>query len=842
MSATTQELENDIVQMEDRLANVKVVAEVEREAWRRTSRTGKDGTKWKGAAAPRKNENESMSSTATTVNNALSDDTDEGVTIMPGYWDVLELARYLQDKQLGSFAQVIVNEQITGKVLLETPAPKLRKLFETSANDSNWKDFQSEYVKLKKHQRRLEKACATNRSQPGSSRSVASSHEAHDRQPPASAVSSAGAALVFPLISPRASATQAQQNTAKPPTSSKPSFPLRKPASSNNIPLATCWNCKARFFRPHIKRPPTRASATDTNQPVSSSMRASLLARAYCSQTCQESIESNDIRISPSLSARVKVTCNSAIEDNTKPRRPSRVVTGRALASASDQPGPELLATSDGIMASRLGGSLEGTESSCPPPEAKRLRKFNTFTRRSSRPDVSLSDSTNFDFLHVSAPRREPVIQTSTSPRQKCAEGHPPVATFYGYRSVPRSVDARAPDSFSLCPSVTSLAVNAHRPSDNQSCLPTAKPFPPALTLNSSNFHAAPNQCKVYQQAKYKLDPEMFQAHQDTFSTCFGAVPLNNRSQNLTSGPRVVDFGRGNLLRLQEFLTVRGLHRLSLTSHAWCDLITTPSSYSDALWGVHALRMWRPTEGSDDFLLDIGVLKKPERPRRMLQILTRQVSRVTVENMKILLNPESWQLATVMSPPGSKTIQSLQNAVGGKRDLPATYDEGGLSPRRQRTAELFEQIIVIYNRAGEIVAVCARQLIRPVDPMTMLTDILHGLRSGELCRVHCRRLRLFSQTNRLPFEQWTLLPHCSRIVVEFFWSDGEADAAVCSPPSLPVWHQKILSKLQHGLQQRLLGKDSVNGVIKLAHDQNASTAVLFLLEKFLSRCQFTAKG
>eukprot|EP00644_Phytophthora_capsici_P009429 jgi/Phyca11/505458/fgenesh2_kg.PHYCAscaffold_13_\ len=54
---------------------------------------------------------------------------------------------------------------------------------------------------------------------------------------------------------------------------------------------------------------------------------------------------------------------------------------------------------------------------------------------------------------------------------------------------------------------------------------------------------------------------------------------------------------------------------------------------------------------------------------------------------------------------------------------------------------------------------------------------------------------------------------------------------------LPVWHQKILNKLQHGLQRRLLGKDSVNYVIKTAHDQNASHAVLLLLEKFLTRCQ-----
>ncbi|KAG2764107.1 hypothetical protein PC129_g15363 [Phytophthora cactorum] len=840
MSATTQELENDIAQMEDRLANVKVVAEVEREAWRRSSRTCKNGTKWKGAAAPRNKENVSSSSTTTSVNNPSSDDMDEGVTIMPGYWDSLELAQYLQDKQLGSYAQVIVNEQITGRALLETPAPKLRKLFEdveTAASDLNWKAFQTEYVKLKKHQRRLEKACATNRSQPGSSRSVDSSLEANDRQPsPSGAMSSAGAALVFPLISPRIPASQAQQNIAKPPTASKPTFPLRKPASSNNIPLATCWNCKARFFRPHIKKPSTREFNTESSQPVSSSMRASLVARAYCSQTCQESIESNDIRISPSLSARVKVTFST--EDKTKPRRSSRVVTGRALSSVSDQPGPELLSRSDSITASRLGGSTDGSGSSCPPPKAKRLRKFNTFTRRSSRPEAPLrvDDPNNFDFLQVAAPRREPAAQTSTLPRQYYGEEHP---TFYGYRSVTRSVDVNATDSFTLCPSVTSLAINAHRPSDIQSWSSNGKPVPPALVLNNStSLQAALKQCKEYQQSKYKLDPDLFQAHQETFSSCFGAMPLNNRSHALADG---AGYGRGNLLRLQEFLTVRGLHRLSLTSHAWYDLITMASAYSDALWGVHVLRMWRPTGEDEDFLHDIGVLKKHERPRRMLQILTRQVSRVMVENMKILLNPESWQLATVMSPKEGEGIRSLHKVMGSKRDPSVTYDEGELSPRRQRTAELYEQITAIYTRAGEIVAVCARQLIRPVDPMALLTDILHGLKSGELSLVHCRRLRLFSQTNRLPFDQWTLLPHCSRAVVEFYWSDRETEAAVLPPLVLPVWHQKILNKLQHGLQQRLLGKDSVNCVIKVAHDQNASAAVLVSLEKFLTRCHTLAE-
>ncbi|EGZ11271.1 hypothetical protein PHYSODRAFT_355348 [Phytophthora sojae] len=833
MSATAQELENEIAQMEDRLANVKVVVEVEKEAWRRSSRTGKRGTKWKGAAPPRNKDKDSAPPSTASANNTGSDDFDEAVTIMPEYWDALELAQYLKSKQLGSYAQVVVYEQITGKVLLDTPAPKLRKLFEdvdTSADDPSWKAFQNECVKLKKHQRRLEKAVATSRSMPDSARSLDASAEASDRRPfPSAVMSSAGAALVFPLISPRVPGPQ----SAKPPTGSNPPFQLRKPTSSNSIPMATCWNCKTRFFRPHVKRPAGGPASVDPTQPVvSSSMRASLVARAYCSKACQESIESSDIRISPSLSARVQVTFGSTTaptEEKTKRTRPSRVATGLASMSSltSDQPDPDPLSRGDGITTNRLGANANGDGSSVPPPRSKRLRKFKTFARRSSRPDASLDDPNNFDFLHVAAPRRETTAVSSASPRQEYAER---ANMVHGGR---QAFDgANASGTFTMCPSATSLAINSYRTTGTSGDRsPNAKPVPPELMLSNSAQQAGLKQSKVYQQSRYKLDPDLFQTREETFSSCFGALPPSNRSYRL-GGSRVVDYGRGNLLRLQEFLTVRALHRLSLTSRAWFELITVPSTFSDALWGVHVLRIWRPSEDDEEFLHDIGVLKKPERPRRMLQILTRQVSRVMVENMKVLLNPESWQLATVMTPQEGEGIRSLGKMVPRKRDRPVEL----VHQHRHPPPELYEQVTAIYTRAGEIVAVCARQLIRPVDPMALLTDILQGLKSGELSRVQCRRLRLFSQTNRLPFDQWGLLSHCSRSVVEFFWSGSSSETAVTPPLVLPVWHQKIFSKLQLALQQRLLGKDSINYVIKVAHDQSASAPVLLSLEKFLTRC------
>ncbi|RLN74863.1 hypothetical protein BBJ28_00020782, partial [Nothophytophthora sp. Chile5] len=238
MATTTQELESDISQMEDRLASVKVAVEEEREAWRRSTRTGKRGTKWKGAASRRTN-NERLASPHTENDFGLSD-VDGNFSVMPTYWDALELAQYLQTRQLTSYAQVVVYGQITGKALLDTPTSKLRKFFADvapTASDPSWKAFLGEVSRLHKQQRRLEAVAANNNdeilSQPCS---LDSARGKNDHRPSPSAVmSAAGAALVFPLISPRLPAvsssgtsTQQQQNNAK----LRPVLPLRKPANA----------------------------------------------------------------------------------------------------------------------------------------------------------------------------------------------------------------------------------------------------------------------------------------------------------------------------------------------------------------------------------------------------------------------------------------------------------------------------------------------------------------------------------------------------------------------------------------------------------------------------------
>ncbi|CEG46140.1 uncharacterized protein PHALS_02560 [Plasmopara halstedii] len=60
MLATTKKLEQDIKQLEDRLAIVKATLDRERRAWQQSSQLGPSGTKWKGAAQLQDNKNERM--------------------------------------------------------------------------------------------------------------------------------------------------------------------------------------------------------------------------------------------------------------------------------------------------------------------------------------------------------------------------------------------------------------------------------------------------------------------------------------------------------------------------------------------------------------------------------------------------------------------------------------------------------------------------------------------------------------------------------------------------------------------------------------------------------------
>lgn len=354
------------------------------------------------------------------------------------------------------------------------------------------------------------------------------------------------------------------------------------------------------------------------------------------------------------------------------------------------------------------------------------------------------------------------------------------------------------------------------------------------LVLTNASDALVTRQSRVYQQSVYKLDPELYQANGVSFATCFFDSTTSTAAPTTSAANDTMR--RRNLVRLQEYLSVQSLHHLSLTSRSWFDALVHQPGVADALWGVHLLRIWRRTDADDDaFLHDIGVLSaKPERPRQMLRKLTHHVGRVVLENMKALLQPESWQLAAPMAAPPHVTLQTALRSVRARaRSHSGSTAVLSASPGKPQLVppDLYEQIAIVCNRKGEVVAVRAQELIRPVGTDAMLTDILHGVRTGALCTIECRRLRLFSSANRLPFDQWHELAHC-RTVFDFFWrADADAETALAR-----VWHQKVLERLQRAMQQRLLAKDSVQQVLKAMHERNGSQQVLLALEQFLIAC------
>lgn len=765
----SKSLERDIADMEDRLASVKVRVEAERVAWKRSYRTGKSGTKWKSAASklapPLAAETPALRTESSSVS-AVS----ETSMALPSDWDALELAQYLQAKQLRGFAQVVIYEQITGQVLLDTAPGKMRQLFQdvvASASDPNWKAFLQATAELSKQQKRMEKALPPR----SESRSIGAGQECVSLSSPR------GAPTLFPQISPRvpslksiglrASTSETLDSRASEKTSQpKATMPQRKPAASSHSQLATCWNCGARFPRSQ-----------------SSVRLQSKATRTFCSAECERVLESADMSISASVSASVQV---------------SSTTTRDVVATVHSDVPTKLRAFQTTRQKSKSGGGGSMTSSLRQPPAPVEGLVDLLQVAHKRGP---------FEEVPPQPPRPQPSEASGGSGSGK----HPTGGTVLRKR-------IKAAASISAMRGVLPATI-------------------PALVLTSTS--EASRHCKVVQQSIYKLDPELFQTTIVGLATCF----LDRAS----SGSAVVT--RQNLMRLQEFVSVKALYRLSLASRLWFGAVHH-SSLTDPLWGFHLLRKWKRSDDDDVFLHDIGALTKPERPREMLKRLTRRVGRLVLENMKALLSPENWLLA---APMRSHPTLMLQSVLRASRQRPTVRSLPSSSPPTPDSldATIFEHIALVFNRKGEVVAVRAQELIRPLAEDAAITDVLVGMRTGTLFSVECRRLRLFSAANRLPLERWSELSHC-RVVFDFFWSTSSSlSSAFGSEPvaltqaagrftvesPLPrVWHQTILERMQKVMQLRLLGKDSVQQVLKAVQEHNGPPQALVALEKFLTAC------
>lgn len=785
-SSKSLDLEQDIAEMEDRLASVKVRVEAERVAWKKSYRTGKSGTKWKGAARGSTGAATQPPGAAGLPGSSSARDSTGGDpdanAIMPSYWDALELAQHLQALQLTAFAQVVIYEQITGRVLLDTAPGKMRQLFRDVLSDPNWKAFLQATARLHTQQKEMERASASfaDRSEPSSKAKKAGLDHASPASP-------RGAPTFFPQISPRvpgltstglrASTSDADDSESE-KRRAKAAMPLRKPPTSGQQ-LATCWNCGSRFPR----------SQGSVRGELKASTKA-LSTRTFCSKECQNAIESADMSVSTSVSASLQV--NTTARDATRETLASPPHCGTPI---------KLRAVHKAAQKSKLEGS-------------------------SSLLQAKTSADGLSDLLQV-AHKRGPLDEV---PRP--APPPPHSSSSVG------AVGGGKPNGAVIRKRIKASGGSGSSISSTRGVLPANIP-PLVLTATGE----ASRHCKVYQQSVYKLDPELYQANGVSLAACFynGAV---------ASGASAT---RKNLMRLQEYMSVKALYRLSLTSRAWFEAVHQ-SALADPLWGFHLLRIWKRSEEDELFLHEIGALSKPERPRQMMMKLTRRVGRVVLENMKTLLSAENWHLAAPMKSHPTLTLQSVLRGAS-KLTTPSAADAGGPSSPSKLdlsliSADMFEQIALVLNRKGEVVAVRAQELIRPIVEDQTLTDILLGMRTGALFTVECRRLRLFSTANRLPFEQWHVLPQC-RVVFDFFWSSTSSSAsnqasspldrgaAVCGTVESPiphVWHQKIMERMQKAMQQRMLGKESVQQILRSVQERNGPPQVLVALEKFLTAC------
>lgn len=740
MSRTSKQLEDEITAMENRLAAAKVTVEVEQEAWTKVAHKGKLGTKWKGAA-PAKRPTPLVGGTSRSeVENEHGE-----MVLEPMCWDALELAQHFQGKQLSVFAKVVVSEQITGKLLLETAPSKLRALFKDQVpggakNDPSWKAFLKNCSELHQLQEKVDgnnaetNVCTaeTNANTDKSSKPTkATLFPVISPRMPALTASALGSKTKSPMISAHIGGADAPERLKTPGRLHASSMFRKTKTSSSSQPLATCWNCGARF--------PRSNGVSKSQSTVIESMLAPTL-RLFCSKACQAAIESSDMRVSASVSL------------------------------APSQP-------------------LVTDHPSQPPPKPPGSLATVVKSPRHRGPNPAPTEA--FDFLHVAhrgpaAPPSTTHRQPSTRKRLACAP--PPSSSVSG--------------GGELSPVASITCVRA---------LPeTAMPSLLGHTVESS-------QSRVFQQSKYKLDPELFHANGVSWITCFDAtvpaspVPGQRSAHTLT-----------NLDTLVQFLSVKAVHHLSVTCHKWFVLIHLHPLSGERVWNVLLRRMWLFSATLDDVrhLQDIVGKNMNKKTRRAMMKLTRQLQKTVLDCMKILLQTDNWQLAEVCH----NDVDYLPLSVSRSGIV---HDVG--DPSVDRGNDLYEFITVICNQNGEIVAVQARELMRPIDENGSTLAILQGIKTGTLSTVLCRRLRAFALTNRLPFSEWYLLPDVF-VVLEFcdmFPGNG-------SPP-LSVWQSRVLERLQTQLTKRLLGKESVQQVMRRMTEQAAPQEAIDAFEHFLAR-------
>ncbi|KAJ0410841.1 hypothetical protein ATCC90586_007877 [Pythium insidiosum] len=747
MSRSAQELEQEIAQMEDRLAQAKAIAEHEKVAWKKVARKGKHGAKWKGAAPT---DNSSSSNNASAQRPSLSAPIASEVPGEPSLWDPLELAQYLQTQKLTTFAQIVIHEQITGKLLMDTAPGKLKQLFGAMGPTprDTWPSFLHVCSELHKTQKAMTTATHKRRSDDAVDAEGKTGKPQQAEKP----------APLFPAISPRGLAIGERRDTGEDssgmrrPTRQTPSVPAHRKLVSQSQVTATCWNCGLRF--PRTAAPKGGGSNSSSVRPL----------RVFCSKSCQETIEQSDMSVSASCSMSVRI-------------HPEGSSGSGAVASDSlERPSPR----------HSTGRSQRAPHQPLKPP-----------------PPLS---SAQFDFLHVA--RQGP--SADEMPR-------PPA-----YRVASTSSVKRGLHTLPLGACMASITSIRKLPDDAlHSAMRSTQPSAPSNSGKSPPPGRPPKVVSLY-----RLDPELL-GRRGSFAECFDvSIPESPTQQRR----RIVETRASNLLLLTEYLSLRGLHRLSLTSKRWFETLTQNAVIADAAWG------WQLRSRFPEHTPDASDRRRPERPRRALRQLVRQLQRVVLENLKALCQADNWLLATVCPRTGVEP-QFISDRRRGRteprREIVVDQDTG----REDPLDDLYESISVVLNAQAEIVAVRAQDLVRPVDESGSVVEILQGLRDGgALVAVDCRRLRLFSATNRLPFDEWFLLPHVAS-AFDVYRSPQPGGVGVGVGVGLSPWQRRVLQRLEMQVESRLMSKDSVLQVMKVVQERNAPQRAVQALEKFLVQHQ-----
>ncbi|GLE06112.1 hypothetical protein PINS_up015323 [Pythium insidiosum] len=788
MSRSSQQLEQEIAQMEDRLAQAKAVAELEKVAWKKVARKGKHGAKWKGAA-PAPIDSSNNSSAPRFVSAAASETTED-----PTLWDPLELAQHLQSHKLTAFAQIVIHEQITGKLLLDTAPGKLKQLFGALAPTPRdaWASFLQVCSELHKTQKATTAKRRSEDTSVAESKTVKAAPSTATEKPPP----------LFPAISPRGLAVgERKSNTTsddlpgvRRAARQAPAMPAARKLVSQSQLTATCWNCGLRFPRPTAMKG-GGGGIGNSNSNGSSNGLNTRPVRVFCSASCQEAIERSDMSVSASLSMAVRL-----------------------------QP--------DG------GTSFSGSDSVERPSPRNTTVKSQRVPHQPLKPPPPLPSS-QFDFLHVA--RQGP--SADEMPR-------PPVHRAASNSSVKRSL-------LSLQPGASVASITGIRTLPDDALHGAVH----ATTTASASGGKSPTHGRVPKAGSslYRLDPELL-GRRGSFAECFDvSIPESPTQQRR----RVVETRVSNLLLLVEFLSLRGLHRLSLTSKRWYDTLTQNALIADAAWS------WQLRTRFPEHVPESGDRRRgaAERPRRALRQLVRQLQRVVLENLKTLSQADNWLLATVC-PRSSAAPEFITERRRARELLPPRHeivvdqDTG----REDALHDLFETISVVLDGEGAIVAIRAQDLVRPVDEQGSVVDVLQGLRAATLVAVDCRRLRLFSTTNRLPFDEWFLLPHVAssfdfcrlspddngdrhRVRLERRAPDqgdegdgdgdegDEGDAVDGGGGRLSRWQRRVLQRLETHVESRLMSKDSVLQVLRVVQERSAPQRAVQALEKFLVQHQ-----